>query len=380
MVQLWYGKLIAFNFRGCASMPGHFVTMSHRMPGNSSAAGFPTTCWGRILQAGDRAATESRIALEELCRDYWFPLYAFVRRKGNDPETAQDLVQGLFTDLLERGDFSELEPIRGRFRSFLMACCTNYLAKVRSRERAVKRGGGRLCLSLDALSAETRFGGEPAHELTAERLFDQRWALTLLDHIVAGLDAEMAHPEKRPLYDRLRPSLLGQEEVPSYKAIALELGLSEGAVKMSAHRLRARYRERLRDEIARTVADPSEVDDEIRTLLDAVALHSYPGRPRPGPSSLGRLSTGKMTPTSRAFAASRAWPGSPRMSRRRGERSGPMSIPSLIVREGNDRAVSRRALKRDNPADILCDTKFPQRGAAAGTRTDEDARQCRHLA
>jgi DNA-directed RNA polymerase specialized sigma24 family protein len=248
--------------------------MSYCMPGNSSVAGFPTTCWGRILQAGDPAAAESRVALEELCRDYWYPLYAFVRRKGNDPETAQDVVQGLYADLLERGDFSELEPNRGRFRSFLMACCTNYLAKVRSRERAVKRGGGRLCISLDALSAETRFVGEPAHELTAERLFDRRWALTLLEHILAGLDAEMADPEKRPLYERLRPSLLGQEEVSSYKAIALELGLFEGAVKMAAHRLRARYRERLRDEIARTVADPAEIDDEIRALLGALAIHA----------------------------------------------------------------------------------------------------------
>jgi DNA-directed RNA polymerase specialized sigma24 family protein len=239
---------------------------------SSFAAGFPTTCWGQILQAGDPAAPGARDALEELCRDYWRPLYAFVRRKGHDPEAAQDIVQGLFTDLLERGDFGTLEPERGRFRSFLMACCTHYLAKIQGRERAFKRGGGRSFSSLDALKAETRFGGEPAHDLTAERLFDRRWALTLLDHIIGGLDAEMAQPDRRPLYDRLRPSLLGQEDVPCYKTIALELGLTEGAVKMAAHRLRARYRQRLRDEIARTVADPAEIDDEIRILLDALAL------------------------------------------------------------------------------------------------------------
>jgi len=241
------------------------------MPGHSFAAGFPTTCWGRILQAGDPASPESRAALEGLCRDYWYPLYGFVRRKGHDPETAQDLVQGLFTDLLERGDLRALEPQRGRFRSYLMACCTHYMANTLGRERAAKRGGGRFCISLDAMNAETRFGGEPAHDLTAERLFDRRWALTLLDHVLGGLDAEMAHSDKRPLYDRLRPSLLGHEDAPSYKTIALELGLTEGAVKTAAHRLRARYRQRLRDEIARTVADPAEIDDEIRALLDALA-------------------------------------------------------------------------------------------------------------
>ncbi len=242
------------------------------MPGDSFVSGFPTTCWGRILLASDPAAPGARSALEQLCGDYWYPLYAFIRRKGHDPETAQDLVQGLFADLLERGELLELKQERGRFRSFLMACTVHFLAKAHARERAVKRGGGRSFVSVDAMNAETRFGGEPAHNLTAERLFNRRWALTLLDHVVAGLDAEMAAPEKNPLYDRLRPGLLGQEEMASYKAIALELGLSEGAVKMAAHRIRGRYRERLRDEIGRTVADPAEIDDEIGALLEALAL------------------------------------------------------------------------------------------------------------
>ncbi len=173
---------------------------------------------------------------------------------------------------MERGELLELKQERGRFRSFLMACAVHYLAKTHDRERAAKRGGGRSFLSLDALSAESRFGGEPGHNLTAERLFDRRWALTLLDHIVSGLDAEMDVAEKRPLYDRLRPSLLGSEDAPSYKAIALDLGLSEGAVKMAAHRLRARYRQRLRDEIGRTVADEAEIDDEIGALMTALAM------------------------------------------------------------------------------------------------------------
>ena len=240
------------------------------MSQDPSSAGFPTTCWGQILLAADPAAPESRSALGELCRDYWYPIYAFVRRKGYDPDTAQDLVQGLFLSLLERDDLRGLEPTRGRFRSFLMACCTHYLANSHERERAVKRGGGRTFISLGAVNAEAQLDAEPAHDLTAERLFERRWALTLLDHVIAGLDAEMAASDKQRLYDRLRPGLLGQDEAPTYRTVALELGQSEGTVKMAAYRLRARYRERLREEIARTVADPADIDDEIRSLLGSV--------------------------------------------------------------------------------------------------------------
>lgn len=237
------------------------------MSDRPSAAAFPTTCWGRVLEAGDPAAPESREALEALCRDYWYPLYAFVRRKGHDPETAQDLVQGLFASLLERDDLRRLDPGRGRFRSFLMACCTHYMARHHERERAARRGGGRVAIPIDAMAAESRFGGEPGHDLTAERLFERRWALTLLDRVLDGLDAEMARSDRRGLYERLRPALAGDEGGATYRAIADELGLTLGAVKMASHRLRARYRERLREEIARTVADPSQIDDEIRALL-----------------------------------------------------------------------------------------------------------------
>jgi RNA polymerase sigma-70 factor (ECF subfamily) len=151
-----------------------------------------------------------------------------------------------------------------------MACCTHSLARYHDRQRAQKRGGGRALVSIDAVNAESRFGGEPAHNQTAERLFERQWALTLLDRVLAGLDAEMARSAKRALYERLRPSLLGQDDAPCYQSIAHDLGLSEGAVKMAAHRLRARYRETLRAEIARTVADPADIDHEIRQLLDAL--------------------------------------------------------------------------------------------------------------
>ncbi len=242
------------------------------MSGNSFAAGFPTTCWGQILKAGDPASSEARAALEELCRDYWYPLYGFIRRKGYDPETAQDVVQGLFADLLERGGVSRAGAGAGA-----IPVVSDGLLRALSGEDSWPGAGrqtGRRAIARGVRrdGRESRFGVEPAHHLTAERLFDRRWALTLLDRIVAGLDAEMNVPEKRVLYERLRPGLLGEEEAPSYKAIALDLGLSEGSVKMAAHRLRGRYRERLREEIARTVADPTEIDDEIRTLLEALAI------------------------------------------------------------------------------------------------------------
>jgi DNA-directed RNA polymerase specialized sigma24 family protein len=161
------------------------------MAQDPSAACFPTTHWGRVLQAGDPAAPEARAGLEALCRDYWFPLYAFVRRKGYDPETAEDRVQGTLAELLAREDFRGLDPGRGRFRSFLMACCAHHLARHHDRERAAKRGGGRPLIAIDTLAAESHLGSEPAHDSTPERLFEPRWALTLLDRVLAALDAEV---------------------------------------------------------------------------------------------------------------------------------------------------------------------------------------------
>jgi RNA polymerase sigma-70 factor (ECF subfamily) len=242
--------------------------MSKQPPGTR----FPTTLWGRILLAGDRSAPEARASLEALCRDYWYPLYAFFRRKGLDADSAEDLVQGLFSDLLARNDFHELDPSRGRFRSYLMACGTHLLAKHRARERTARRGGGCAFVSINAQDAESRYGVEPSHELTAERLFDRRWAFTVLEMVISSLNAEMAQSNRGTLYEQLRPSLLGQAESRPYAEIAAGLGMTVAAVKMAAHRLRARYRERLREEIARTVDDAAEIDAEIRELLRALAL------------------------------------------------------------------------------------------------------------
>jgi RNA polymerase sigma-70 factor (ECF subfamily) len=236
-----------------------------------SWARFPTTQWSRVARASDPADPEARAALEGLCRDYWYPLYAFVRRQGCGPEEAQDVVQGLFASLLERDDLAGLDPSRGKLRSFLMKCCGHYLAKHREGARTLKRGGGRAPISLDRLAAEERFSAEPSHGLTPERLFERRWALHLLDRVLTRLDEEMSQSGQRPLYEQLRPGLLGQEESPPYRQIAQALGRSEGSVKTAARRLRVRYRHLLRAEVARTVAEPGDVDAEVNALLAALA-------------------------------------------------------------------------------------------------------------
>jgi RNA polymerase sigma-70 factor (ECF subfamily) len=231
---------------------------------------FPTTHWSRVLAAG-RDDPDSRTALAALCRDYWQPLYVFVRRKGHSPEDAQDLVQGLFAELLGRRSLQGLDPDRGRFRSFLMACCARSIAKHHVRERALKRGGGRAEIAIDWREGESRLAAEPAHDETPERLYERHWATTLLERVLRRVDAEMAGSDRRALYERLRPGLLGEDDAPPYRDVAAALGLTEGAVKAAAYRLRARYRKLVREEVARTVADPADVDSECAALLAIVA-------------------------------------------------------------------------------------------------------------
>ncbi len=228
---------------------------------------FQTTRWSMVLSARDGAAAEGRAALEALCATYWFPLYAFVRRKGYDVDAAQDLVQGFFARLLEKGDLAAVERSKGKFRSFLMAACTHYLTNQANQDRARKRGGGRLPISIDALAAEGRYGCEPAHTLTAERLFERQWALTLLNRVLESLAAEMARVGKTRQFEALRPALLGAAERTSYSNIAAGLGIKEDAARAAAHRLRRRYRELLREEAAQTLDDAADVDEEIRSLF-----------------------------------------------------------------------------------------------------------------
>jgi RNA polymerase sigma factor (sigma-70 family) len=220
-----------------------------------------------VLSARDGNSSEAREALSALCETYWYPLYAFVRRKGHDPEAAQDLVQGFFARLLEKGDLAAVQQGNGKFRSFLMAACTNFLANQWDHERAKKRGGGRAPISIDRWAAEGRYGSEPAHTLTAERLFERQWALALLDNVLNALTAEMAQAGKTRQFEALRPALLGSAERTPYAAIAADLGVSEEAARAAAHRLRRRYRELLSEEVVRTLDDPAEVDAEIRSLF-----------------------------------------------------------------------------------------------------------------
>jgi RNA polymerase sigma factor (sigma-70 family) len=245
--------------------------MSDSYPDRRTAARFPTTHWSRVAAASDPVASSSRTALEELCRDYWFPLCAFARSRGQSPHDAEDIVQGFLADLLSRGDLANLDPSKGRFRSFLRAACEHYLANERDYERAAKRGGEAKIVCIDRLDAESRFGREPATALTPERVFERQWALTLLERVLEWLEAESVQAGKAELFARLRPILQGDDWAPTYSTIGTELGMNDGAVRVAAHRLRVRYRELLRDEVGRTTGHPSAVDAEIAELLAALA-------------------------------------------------------------------------------------------------------------
>jgi RNA polymerase sigma-70 factor (ECF subfamily) len=237
---------------------------------NSDLAGagrFATTHWSVVLAARDPAAPQARAALAALCQAYWYPLYAFIRRQGHPADQAQDLTQGFFTRLLEKNGLAAVDQARGRFRSFLLAACKHFLANERDRARARKRGGGRHFISIDFHDADSRYGREPAHAETAERLFERRWALALLDQVLARLRGEYEAGGKGRLFERLKGHLTGDAGGLSHAQAATELGLSEGAVKVAVHRLRQRYRALLRAEIGQTLDDPARIDEEIAALF-----------------------------------------------------------------------------------------------------------------
>jgi RNA polymerase sigma-70 factor (ECF subfamily) len=220
-----------------------------------------------VVAAGQSPSPESRRALASLCEAYWYPLYAYVRRKGHQPAEAQDLTQGFFAELLEKDRLRLADRQRGRFRSFLLASFGHFLANRSRAARAAKRGGGKVTLSLDFATAEARYEREPSHELTAERIFERRWALTLLDNAVTRLRDEYAQADKLRVFDHLKDCLGGGPDAAPYKQLAEQLDMTEGAVKVAVHRLRRRCRELLRAEIAETVASPEEIDDELRALF-----------------------------------------------------------------------------------------------------------------
>jgi RNA polymerase sigma-70 factor (ECF subfamily) len=222
-----------------------------------------------VIRAGHERSSEADRALAMLCENYWFPLYAFVRRTGRSAEDARDLTQEFFARLLAQRLVAAADREKGKFRSFLLAAMKHFLADQWDRERAQKRGVSQNTISFDAVDAETRYRLEPATDLTPERLFEKQWALSLLEQVLLRLQAEMAASQKSHLFDALRDTLTGGSS-GSYAAIAARLGMTEGAVKTAAHRLRRRYRDLLCDEIAQTVASPEEVKDEIRYLLSCL--------------------------------------------------------------------------------------------------------------
>ncbi|MGH7200570.1 MAG: RNA polymerase sigma factor [Planctomycetaceae bacterium] len=231
---------------------------------------FLTTRWSVVVAAGDRGASDSLAALEALCRAYWYPLYVFARRHGASEADAQDRTQSFFAELLEQGWLESADRARGRFRTFLLTAFQRFLVKEREKERAQKRGGGRAPLSIDLSEGERRYSLEPSHDWTAERLFHRRWALTVLDQVLARLEAEYTAQGKGRLFERLKVHLTGAEAAPSHAETAAELQMTEGAIKVAAHRLRRRYRNALRQTIADTLADSHEIEDELGHLLAAL--------------------------------------------------------------------------------------------------------------
>jgi len=230
------------------------------------AAAFTTTHWSVVLEArGESPAAEA--ALEKLCRTYWWPLYGFVRRQGYKPEEAQDLTQAFFARLLERRDFETVRRERGRLRSYLLASIKNFLSKARDREMTIKRGEGRCLISLDDLLARERVDQEPADKLSADRIYERRWALTLLEQVLVRLGAEYEATGKLALFNCLKDLLARESGQPSQARIAAEMGMTENAVKQAFHRLRHRYRQLLHEEIANTVAVPDDVEDELRHFI-----------------------------------------------------------------------------------------------------------------
>jgi RNA polymerase sigma-70 factor (ECF subfamily) len=243
-------------------------------PANLDSSGSPerfhTTHWSLVAAARDRTSPEAQRALAELCEAYWYPLYAFIRRSGHASEEARDLTQEFFAKLLEKDYLAGVDREKGKFRSFLLTTCKHFLANERDRAAALKRGGACSIHSFDSSDAESRFGKEPFHQMTPDRLYDRRWALMLLQNALGQLRREFQQAGKEAVFERLKGLLTGEKREERYAEVAAALGITESSVKVSVHRLRRRYGELLREEIGRTLRDPSEIDAEIRDLFVAL--------------------------------------------------------------------------------------------------------------
>ena len=232
---------------------------------------FVTTHWSVVLAATRSDTTRAQAALARLYQAYWYPLYAYVRRRGYEAHDAQDLTQEFFTRLLEQNWLAQADRERGRFRTFLLAALSHFLANEWDKARAKKRGGAVQIVPLQLDSAKTRYGQEPADPVTPEQCFERRWALALLDEVLNRLREEHMAAGTAEMFDALKPCLVGDRQAQPYAALAAQLGMTEGAVKVAVHRLRQRYRQLLRKEIANTVATPEEVNDEMHHLFAVLA-------------------------------------------------------------------------------------------------------------
>jgi RNA polymerase sigma-70 factor (ECF subfamily) len=228
---------------------------------------FQTTNWTLIVRAGNGDSTDARDALAALCGTYWYPVYAFIRRQGYSAADAEDLTQGYFARFIEKEYLKDLKPEAGRFRAFVLASARHFLSNERDHDRAQKRGGGRPDLALDAVKAEGRYALERVDPATPESLFERAWAAAVVDRALDRLAQEAAETEGLDRFEKLRAHLTGDDEPASYGELAAAWGVGEPAVRVSVHRLRKRFGRLLREEVAATVADPADVDAELRYLL-----------------------------------------------------------------------------------------------------------------
>jgi RNA polymerase sigma-70 factor (ECF subfamily) len=237
--------------------------------GEHAGAAFATTHWSVVLEAqGESPAAQE--ALENLCRTYWRPVYSFVRREGVEPEEAKDTTQGFFALILERKDFQSVRQEKGRLRSFLLASLKHFMANERRDATTIKRGGGRTLIPLDGIADDDSTEFDRSEALSADLLYDRRWAFTVLDRVFARLREESQKSANAPLLEKLNTLLSDEPDRPSQAEIAREFGMTENAVKQALHRLRERYRQLLRGEVAHTVATPAEIEDELRHLIAAL--------------------------------------------------------------------------------------------------------------
>jgi RNA polymerase sigma-70 factor (ECF subfamily) len=237
-------------------------------------SGFHTTSWTLVCAAADKPTADSREALAALCQKYWHPVYAFVRRRGYDREQSQDLTQGFFAVLIEKNYLLDTDRQRGKFRSFLLAAVKHFLANEWDRANALKRGGGLVAVSIDTVEAEAWQESAVVEHVTPETLFERRWALSLLENVMVRLRSEFVNEGRAEEFEKLSAFLNRDSETTGYETVAEEMGVSAGALRMSVHRIRRKYRRLLRAELAETMPspDPDQIDDELRHIMSVLSV------------------------------------------------------------------------------------------------------------